>query len=135
MYVLQGSTVSGQVATSSDKSFSDSDLSKLWHLRLGHMSQKGLLILSKRGLLGDKNFSDIEFCEHCIFGKQKRISFGTGVHISQGILDYIHSDLWGPASESSLGGATYMLTFIDDYSRKVCAYFLKHKSDVFSSFK
>ena len=28
-----------------------------------------------------------------------------------------------------------MLTFIDDFSRKVWVYFLKHKSDVFSSFK
>ena len=28
-----------------------------------------------------------------------------------------------------------MLTFIDDFSRKVWVYFLKYKSDVFSSFK
>lgn len=28
-----------------------------------------------------------------------------------------------------------MLTIIDDYSRRVWAYFLKHKSDVFNAFK
>ena len=31
------------------------------------------------------------------------------------------------------GGANYMLTIIDDFSRRV--FFLKHKSDVFATFK
>ncbi|KAG8474177.1 hypothetical protein CXB51_033819 [Gossypium anomalum] len=35
----------------------------------------------------------------------------------------------------SRGGANYMLTFIDEFSRKVWAFFLKQKSDVFSAFK
>lgn len=35
----------------------------------------------------------------------------------------------------SIGGKRYMLTFIDDYSRKVWVYFLKHKDEVFSTFK
>jgi hypothetical protein len=33
-------------------SLSDSDLTRLWHMRLGHMSEKGMDLLSKRGLLG-----------------------------------------------------------------------------------
>ncbi|KAG8473990.1 hypothetical protein CXB51_034146 [Gossypium anomalum] len=35
----------------------------------------------------------------------------------------------------SRGGANYMLTFIDDFSRKVWAFFLKEKSDLFFTFK
>ncbi|KAG8479376.1 hypothetical protein CXB51_029148 [Gossypium anomalum] len=35
----------------------------------------------------------------------------------------------------SRGGANYMLTFIDDFSRKFWAFFLKQKSNVFSTFK
>ena len=35
----------------------------------------------------------------------------------------------------SRGGANYMPTFIDDFSRKVWAFFLKQKSDVFSTYK
>ncbi|WP_225434574.1 hypothetical protein, partial [Lacticaseibacillus paracasei] len=41
----------------------------------------------------------------------------------EGILDYIHADLWGPSCKSSLAGARYMLTIIDDYFRKVWPYF------------
>src|SRR4051812_6217014 len=41
----------------------------------------------------------------------------------------------GASRRKSLGGASYMLTIIDDYSRKVWPYFLKHKYEAFSPFK
>ncbi len=41
----------------------------------------------------------------------------------------------GPASVSSIGGKQYFVTFIDDHSRKVWVYFLRHKFDVFEAFK
>ena len=41
----------------------------------------------------------------------------------------------GPSRKPSLGGARYMLTIIDYYSRKVWPYFLKHKYDVFKDWK
>nr|CAD1833005.1 unnamed protein product [Ananas comosus var. bracteatus] len=134
LYVLQGSTVTGGAAVSSS-SMSDSDVTKLWHMRLGHMSERGLMVLSKRGLLCGQNTGSLEFCKHSVFGKQKRVSFTKVVHRTKGTLDYIHSDLWGPAPVPSKGGAKYMLTFIDDYSRKVWTFFLLQKSDVFKTFK
>ena len=70
-----------------------------------------------------------------MFDKHKRVKFNTSTHTSKGILDYVHSDLWGPSRKPSLGGARYMLTIIDDYSRKIWPYFLKDKSEVFSTFK
>jgi len=70
-----------------------------------------------------------------VFGKHKRVKFNTSTHTTKGILDYVHSDLWGPSRKTSLGGACYMLTIIDDYSRKVWSYFLKHKSEAFLAFK
>ena len=63
------------------------------------------------------------------------MKFNTSVHTTEGILDYVHSDLWGPSRKASLGGARYMLTIIDDYSLRVWPYFLKHKSEAFSAFK
>jgi len=36
---------------------------------------------------------------------------------------------------SSKGGVRYLLTFIDDFSRKVWVNFLRNKNDIFSNFK
>ena len=47
----------------------------------------------------------------------------------------MHSDVWGPTRELSLGGSLYYVTFTDDFSRKVWVYFLKQKSEVFAKFK
>ncbi|KAG8477597.1 hypothetical protein CXB51_030467 [Gossypium anomalum] len=134
LYVLQGSTVTGDAAVTSS-SLSDDDITKLWHMRLGHMSENGMVELSKRGLLDGQGICKLNFCEHCVFGKQKRVRFTRGIHNTKETLEYIHSDLWGPSRVPSRGGANYMLTFIDDFSRKVWAFFLKQKSDVFSAFK
>ncbi|KAG8474805.1 hypothetical protein CXB51_031510 [Gossypium anomalum] len=134
LYVLQGSTVTGDAAVASS-SLLDDDITKLWHMRLGHMSENGMVELSKRGLLDGQGICKLNFCEHCVFGKQKRVRFTRGIHNTKGTLEYIHSDLWGPSRVPSRGGANYMLTFIDDFSRKVWAFFLKQKSDVFSAFK
>ncbi|KAG8491252.1 hypothetical protein CXB51_014428 [Gossypium anomalum] len=117
LYVLQGSTVTGD-ATVASSSLSDDDITKLWHIRLGHMSKNDMVELSKRGLLDGQGICKLNFCEHCIFGKQKKVRFTRGIHNTKGMLEYIHSDLWGPSRVPSRGGANYMLTFIDDFSRK-----------------
>ncbi|KAG8497073.1 hypothetical protein CXB51_008352 [Gossypium anomalum] len=134
LYVLQGSTITGDAAVASS-SLSDDDITKLWHMRLGHMSENGMAELSKRGLLDGQGICKLNFCEHCVFGKQKRVRFTRGTHNTKGTLEYIHSDLWGPSRVPSRGGANYMLTIIDDFSRKVWVFFLKQKSDVLSVFK
>ena len=54
---------------------------------------------------------------------------------NKGIIDYIHSNLWGPSPKISYGGSSYFVSFIDDYSRKVWIYWLKSKTDVFDIFK
>jgi hypothetical protein len=134
LYRLRGTTITGDAAVISNL-LSTSDATNLWNMRLGHMSELGLTVLSKRGLLDGHNISKLDFCEHCVFGKHKRVKFNTATHSSKGVLDYVHSDLWGPSRKPSLGGARYMLTIIDDYSRKVWSYFLKDKSEAFSAFK
>jgi hypothetical protein len=104
-------------------------------MRLGHMSHHGMAELMKRNLLDGCTSSKIKFCEHCIFGKHKRVHFNTSVHTTKRTLDYVHADLWSPSKKPSLGGARYMLTIIDDYSRRVWLYFLKHKDGTFAAFK
>ena len=134
LYMLQGSTIVGSVAISSSLD-SDSDNTYLWHMRLGHMSEAGLSILSKRGLLNGRKIGKLDFCEHYVFGKQCWVKFSIANHKTKGRVDYIHSNLWGPSPVYSKGGYQYLLTFIDDYSRKVWVYFLKNKSAIFVTFK
>ena len=66
---------------------------KLWHICLRHMSENGMAELSRRGLLDWQKTSKLKFCEHCIFGKRKRVRFSLGIHKSKGLLDYLYSNL------------------------------------------
>ncbi|KAG8478601.1 hypothetical protein CXB51_028410 [Gossypium anomalum] len=66
-----GSTITGDVAVASS-SLSDDDITKLWHMRLGLMSENGMVELSKRGLLGGQGIYKLNFYEHCVFGKKNR---------------------------------------------------------------
>jgi hypothetical protein len=90
LYVFRGSTLPGiDVAVTSD----EPSKTNLWHARLGHMSEHGMEELIKREPLVGCNMSKLEFCEHCIFGKHKRVKFNTSVHTTKGILEYVHADL------------------------------------------
>jgi len=60
-----------------------------------------------------------------VLGKQKKVSFSTAKHHTQSILDYIHSDLWGPSRVPSFGGKLYISAFVDDFLWKVWVYFLR----------
>jgi hypothetical protein len=107
LYYLQDSIVTGTATVSIASNTSNI---KLWRMRLGHMSEKCMHLLHKRGYLN--NIGKLEFCECCVFGKQKRVSFSLSTHCTKGVLDYIPSDLWGRAPHSSIGGSDYMITFL-----------------------
>ncbi|KAK3011590.1 hypothetical protein RJ639_012236 [Escallonia herrerae] len=57
-------------AAAASSSDINSNTTKLWHMCLGHMSERGMDVLSKQGLLGSKKIGKLDFCEHCVFGKQ-----------------------------------------------------------------
>ena len=134
IYLLLGSTVNETVAILSSER-SDDVTTRLWHMWLSHMSEKGMIILVGKGLLKSLKSCKLGFYENCVFEMHKRVKFDTAKHISKGILEYINSDVWGSTPINSLGGARYFLTLIDDYSRKVWVYFPKQKGEVFDKFK
>nr|GEX56900.1 retrotransposon protein, putative, Ty1-copia subclass [Tanacetum cinerariifolium] len=51
------------------------------------------------------------------------------------VLGLIHTDVCGPLRHVSKKGASYFITFTDDYSRYGYVYLLKHKHEVFETFK
>ncbi|KAH9685484.1 hypothetical protein KPL70_013981 [Citrus sinensis] len=96
--------------------------------------EQGLKILSERKLLLGLKSVSLPFCEHCVTSKQHRLKFSRSIARSKCILDLIHSDVW-ESPDISMGGAKYMVTFIDDYSRRCWVYLIKKKSYVFPMFK
>ena len=131
IYKLLGSTVVGGIASIE----SNSDCTILWHMWLGHISKRGMLKLHKRNLLKSVKMCKLDFYKFCVLGTQNRVQFKTAAHKTEGILDYVHSDVWGPVRTMSRGGHMYFVIFIDDFSRKVWVYFMRRKSETFTKFK
>ena len=50
-------------------------------------------------------------------------------------LELVHTDVWGASQVQYLGGSHYHVTFIDDATRKAWVYCIRHKFDVFDTFK
>ena len=100
LYLLQGSTIVGAATVS--LADPNSNNTRLWHMLLEHMSEAGMSILRKRGLLiNGQKIGKLDFCEHCVFGKQCRVKFSITQHWTEGIVDYIHLDLQGPSLVNS----------------------------------
>jgi hypothetical protein len=109
----------------------------LWHQRLGHIGERGLRTLHSKGMVGGMSNCtlDFDFCEHFIYGQHNRVRFPSGATRAKGILELIHSDVFGPVPVPSLGKYVYYVSFIDDFSRNTWIYFLRKKSKVFDKFK
>jgi len=45
-----------------------------WHHRLGHISEKGMKLMISKGKIPNLKHVDVGPCEHCIFGKHKRLA-------------------------------------------------------------
>jgi transposase InsO family protein len=77
-----------------------------------------------------------EICEPCILGKHQRTTIPkVSTSSTNRILEIVHSDLCGPLPHRSMTRSRYILTFIDDYSRRPWVYFLAVKSETFDLFK
>ena len=100
------------------------------------MGDKGMQLLHKRNLLLDLKQIDLDFCEHCVYGKHKRVIFlRVEKEKKSERLDLVHTYEWGPTQVSSLGGSHYYVTFIDDATRKNWVYCIRQKSEFFYTFK
>ena len=85
---------------------------------------------------GMSNYSlDFDFCEHCVYEKQNRVSFPFGAKRANKILELFHNDVFGPMSVPSLGKSVYFVSFIDDFLRNTWIYFLRKKYKFFDRFK
>ena len=64
-----------------------------WHNQLGHMSVKGMQVLSQLGYLPSLKFSEFKHCEYCIFGKHSQLPHKVTLQQRLTPLDLVHSDV------------------------------------------
>ena len=84
-----------------------------------------------KGVLEGLKSIDMSPCENCVMSKLKRVSVTkTARELKKVRLKMVHTYVWGPSPVPSLSRSKYYVTFIDDFSKKVWIYFLKHKLDV-----
>ncbi|KAM2928689.1 hypothetical protein COP2_035913 [Malus domestica] len=126
------------VKTQSCLSLTTADQADRWHCRYGHLSWSGLKVLQQKNMVeGLPKFkASKKLCEGCLVGKQHRDSFPReSAWRALKILQLIHADICGPINPISNSKKRYLITFIDDYSRRTWVYFLVEKSEAFAVFK
>ncbi|GJX62936.1 retrovirus-related pol polyprotein from transposon TNT 1-94, partial [Tanacetum coccineum] len=69
-------------------------LAQMWHKCPGHISEAGLHELERREVLGNKGLGKLEFYENYVLVKSTRVRFGQDQYTTEGVIDYVHADLW-----------------------------------------
>ena len=98
MYFLKGSTVVGGVA-------------------IGEVTSNTIRLLEHAN---DNTWFEsakncwFEVCEPCALEKQTKVKFGTIVHHTKGLLDYVYTDVWEPIKVASFGGRNHDVNFGGD---------------------
>nr|GEZ85254.1 retrotransposon protein, putative, Ty1-copia subclass [Tanacetum cinerariifolium] len=111
------------------------DSTYLWHYHLAHISNKRIEKLQRDGLLKSTNSKSFDRCVCCLSGKMTRKPFPHQTKRATNLLGLIHTDVCGPLRYVSRQGASYFITFMDDFSSYGYVYLVKHKHEVFETFK
>ena len=128
-------TVTGLKCTTEKKVPVSSASIEIWHRRLAHLNSAYLIQLKSRAATGIDfpSKSQLPKCDGCLFGKMVRKPYPSSGSRADDILELVHSDVC-ELPELSLSGAKYIITFLDDHSRKAFVYFAKSKDQVTRTF-
>jgi hypothetical protein len=117
---------------------SEESEAQLWHNRFAHLSFKGLRMLYYNKMVNGLPLlkAPTKVCADCLSGKQHIDNISKKSHWRAAHkLQLIHSDIYRPVNPESNSGKRYLITFIDDFSRKCWVYFSSEKSDALNMFK
>lgn len=109
----------------------------LWHERLGHLDVKDLVKLLNKSGVNVKMSDAVKLydCNVCMSGKMSSLPFSNSKGPYDEKLKIIYSDVVGPMQHDAIGGAKYIVTFIQDHTRWCEVYLLSKKSEVLTVFK
>ncbi|KAK3036481.1 hypothetical protein RJ639_030828 [Escallonia herrerae] len=102
----------------------ESESYELWHRRMGHPSSQPLIHLPTVSVVSP---SLKTICDVCCRAKHSRTVFPDSTSRAMDIFGLVHCDIWGPYRVSTISGAKYILTIVDDYSRVVWVYLMHDK--------
>jgi hypothetical protein len=134
MFILDTNNVFTAMYARGQKVETDIDL---WHKRFGHVNFTRLQDMqSKKLVFGPLKFSahKDQVWEACQLEKQHQLPFPNESNRSHNCCDLIHTNVWGPTENVSLGGNKYFVSFIDDFSRHTWIFSIQKKSKVFPCF-
>ncbi|CAI7783346.1 unnamed protein product [Closterium sp. NIES-53] len=127
---------SGSLSSLHLPSFS-TNLTLLWHRRLGHPSLPRLRGMHSRLLvsglprsLPPLSPSPAPPCLPCIEGRQRAAPHSSSFPPMTAPLQTLHMDVWGPARVSGQSRDRYFLLVIDDYTRYTTVFPLRSKGQV-----
>ncbi|GJU81916.1 retrotransposon protein, putative, ty1-copia subclass [Tanacetum coccineum] len=126
---------SSMYAISNKRAKPNLDSTLLWHCRLGHISKKRIEKLQHDGLLNSTDIKSFEKCVSCMSRKIARNPYSHQMERAKDLLGLIHTDVCDPFRTVSRQEASYFVTFTDNFSRYGYVYLLKHKHEVFETFK
>lgn len=79
----------------------------------------------------DNNLQELKNCIPCMEGKMAAKPFPSkDAHRASQPLELIHTDVCGPMPATSWGGAKYLVTYTDDFTRKSFGYLLQRKNEM-----
>jgi transposase InsO family protein len=109
----------------------------LLHRRYGHLGHDNMAKLVKHSMVNGLDVDPSTFdeankepCEPCVMGKAHRLPFPESDNTAKQLLDVLHMDVCGPMPVDSIGGARYLATITDGYSRYAVVKPIRYKSDV-----
>jgi hypothetical protein len=103
----------------------------MWHHRLGHPGPAALSSLSRSSFIQCTSTKH-DFCHACQLGKHTRLPFCSSSHHAEHPFHLIHLDLWA-SRVVSVSSCKYYLVILDDFTHYLWTFFLKLKSDTFTT--
>jgi histone deacetylase 1/2 len=114
--------------------FSPGFSANVWNCRLGHPSSRVLsLLASNKKVVCTSRPLNFQ-CQACPLEKSSHLSVGLTDHQTFAPLEFVFSDVWGPAPLLSSDGFCYFVIFMDAHMKFIWFYPLVLKYDVFNVF-
>ncbi|GJZ86269.1 retrotransposon protein, putative, ty1-copia subclass [Tanacetum coccineum] len=111
------------------------DSTYLWHCHLSNINKKCMERLQHDRIMQPTHDEFLKKCKSCIYGNIARKPFPHQVERAKDLLGLIHTNVCCPFRTVSREGSSYFITFTDDFSRYGYIYLMKHKHEVFETFK